>query len=268
MHQHWRKDMKKKRNCQRNIESCSRSMNGLINTRWRDLRILVLEAALALMICSTSLGHAGDLKLATSGPADATTPVIVEQNSQWNGTTYTISDKGCTIQWISRNSEIGVIKHWSQCAEPLSEQLSFWEQICKEFYNKDKNAQTFRTLFWGRLAPEAQNGSRELSLRLALAAYQSSGWDVKRGKPKRGDMNGFVRDIANKTMIYPELRELFGRFQKSIALSVVEKVLVTEAAKMPFYEQLRQRGVKAAHRLPFDCVAWFAVSPISATRPD
>jgi hypothetical protein len=239
------------------------SMNGLLKTQRRNILSLVLTAWFALMFCPASPGHAGDPSVQTSCLAETTSPVIIEQNSQWNGTTYNIFGPGCKIQWIARDAEIGVIKHWSHCTAPLSEELSLWEKICAAFFSKDKNAQVFRTLFWGRLEPEAQNGSRELSLRLALAAYQSPGWDLKLGKPKSGDMNGIIRDIANKKMIYPELKELFGRFQRSIELSSVEKVLVTEAAKMPFYEQLRQRGVKAADRLPFDCVAWFAISPIA-----
>ena len=80
-------------------------------------------------------------------------------------------------------------------------------------------------------------------------------------------MNGFIRDIANENMIYPELRELFGRLQRSISFSAAEKVLITEAGKLPFYEQLKQRGVKAADRLPFDCAAWFTVWPISSQQP-
>jgi len=239
-------------------------MNGLLKTQRRYLLSLALTAGLTLMVCSASLGRAGDMNVQPSCSAEATSPVIIEQSSQWNGTTYTISGAGCTVQWIARNAEIGVIKHWSQCTASLSEQLPLWEKICAEFFSKDKNAQAFRTLFWGRLEPEAQNGSRELSFRLAMAAYQSPGWDAKRGKPKSGDMNGFIRDIANKKMIYPELRELFGHFQRTIAFSYAEKVLVTEAAKLPFYEQLKQQGVKAADRLPFDCVAWFAVSYISS----
>jgi hypothetical protein len=61
-------------------------------------------------------------------------------------------------------------------------------------------------------------------------------------------------------MIYPELKELFERFQRTIRFSCAEKVLVTEAAKLPFYDQLKQRGVKASDKLPFDCMAWFSVS--------
>jgi len=134
------------------------------------------------------------------------------------------------------------------------------EKICAEFFSKDKNAQAFRTLFWGRLEPDTPNGSRELSLRLALAAYKSPGWDTKKGKPKNGDINGFVKDLANKEMIYPELKKLFERFHKSIKFSCAEKVLVLKTDKLPFYEQLKQQGVKAADKLPFDCMTWFTIA--------
>lgn len=234
-------------------------MNGLFKTRRCDLLSFVRAAGLALAVCSASLGHAADPGVPSGHSPETASPVIIEQSAQWNGTIYGISGEGCEIQWIARNSEIGVIKHWSRCTASLSGQLPLWEKIGAEFFSRDKNADAFRTLFWGRLEPEAQNGSRELSLRLALAAYQSPGWDAKRGKPGNGDMNGFIRDVANRKMIYPELRELFGRFQRTIVFSHAEKVLVLEAAKLPFYEQLREQGVKAADRLPFDCAAWFAV---------
>lgn len=243
-------------------------MNGLLKIQRRDFLSLVLTAGFALMVSSASLGHAAELNVLSPCSAETTSPVTIERDAQWNATIYSISGAGCTIQWIARNAEIGVIKHWSRCTASLSEQLPLWEKICAEFFSKDKNAQAFRTLFWGRLEPENQNGSRDLSFRLALAAYQSPGWDVRRGKPKSGDMNGFIRDISNKNMIYPELRELFGRFQRSIVLSTVEKVLITEAAKLPFYEQLKQRGIKAEDRLPFDCVAWFTVSHLSQLIDD
>ena len=195
--------------------------------------------------------------------AEAVSSVTIENSSQWNAIIYKISNKDCTIEWIARNSEIGVIKYWSQCALSLAEQLPLLEKICAEFFSKDKNAQAFRTLFWGRLEPDNQNGSRELSLRLALAAYKSPGWDTKKGKPKNGDINGFVKDIANSAMIYLELKELFGRFHKSIKFSCAEKVLVQRADKLPFYDQLKQQGVKAGDKLPFDCLTWFSVAAVS-----
>jgi hypothetical protein len=188
--------------------------------------------------------------------------VVIEHSAQWNATIYKISSKDCTIEWIARNSEIGVIKHSAECTLPLAEQIPLLEKICAEFFSKDKNAQAFRTLYWGRLEPDTPNGSRELSLRLALAAYKSPGWDTKKGKPKNGDINGFVKDLANKEMIYPELKKLFERFHKSIKFSCAEKVLVLKTDKLPFYEQLKQQGVKAADKLPFDCMTWFSVEAV------
>jgi hypothetical protein len=43
----------------------------------------------------------------------------------------------------------------------------------------------------------------------------------------------------------------------------VEKVRVLEAGKLPFYDQLKQKGVAATDRLPFDCMAWFSLSALS-----
>jgi hypothetical protein len=219
-----------------------------------------LAAWFILLICSAAPLDSTGLQVLPHCYAAAVSPVTIEHDPQWNATVYKISGRDCTIEWIARNSEIGVIKHSAECTVLLSEQIPLLEKICAEFLSKDKNAQAFRTLFWGRLEPDTQNGSRELSLRLALAAHKSAGWDAKRGKPKKGDINGFVKDLANSEMIYPELKQLFERFYKSIQFSCAEKVLVLKADKLPFYEQLKQQGVKAADRLPFDCMAWFSIS--------
>lgn len=40
----------------------------------------------------------------------------------------------------------------------------------------------------------------------------------------------------------------------------MEKVLVSSAGDLPFFEQLVPYGVKAVDRLPFDGMAWFAVT--------
>ena len=216
-----------------------------------------------LHVGSAGLLESASLHVLPQCSAAAVSPVTIEHDSQWNATIYKISNGDCTIEWIARNSEIGVIKHSAECTLPLAEQIPLLEKICAEFFGKDKNAQAFRTLYWGRLEPDIPNGSRELSLRLALAAYKSPGWDTKKGKPKKGDINGFVKDLANREMIYPELKELFGRFHKSIKFSCAEKVLVLKAEKLPFYEQLKQQGVKAADKLPFDCMTWFSVAAVS-----
>jgi hypothetical protein len=239
----------------------SRFISVLPETLQRSLFSLVLSACFVLLVCSSGMGNSVGLNIQPQPAEQNPAKVIVENSSQWNATIYHISSKDCTIQWIARNSEIGVIKYWSQCTLSLAEQLPLLEKICAEFFSKDKNAQAFRTLFWGRLAPdEARPGLQEMSLRLALAAHKSPGWDVKRGKPKNGDINGFVKDLANRENIYLELKELFERFHKSIKFSCAEKVLVQKAEKLPFFDQLKKKGIKAADKLPFDCMTWFSIS--------
>jgi hypothetical protein len=99
-----------------------------------------------------------------------------------------------------------------------------------------------------------------MPLRLALAAYRSPQWDVRRGRPLSGDLNRFVKDLANREPIYPELRALFVRFHRSISIASVEKVRVLKAENLPFYGELKKQGVQAADKLPFDCMVWFSLS--------
>ena len=240
----------------------SRFISVLRETQQRSLFSLVLSACFVLLVCSSGMGNSVGSNIQPLPAEPNPVKVIVEHSSQWNATIYNISSKDCTIQWIARNSEVGVIKYWSQCTLSLAEQLPLLEKICAEFFSKDKNAQAFRTLYWGRLEPDTPNGSRELSLRLALAAHKSPGWDAKKGKPKNGDINGFVKDLANSEMIYPELKELFEHFHKSIKFSCAEKVLVQKAEKLPFFDQLKKKGIKATDKLPFDCMAWFSISEV------
>jgi hypothetical protein len=197
-----------------------------------------------------------------AGAARQEAPPVVEVNELDNATHYRTSRGDCAITWIAYHAELnkGVVKHRSQCPEPLSSQLPMLTAICEAFLNRDRNAPAFRTLFWGGLVPESSPASLEMPLRLALAAYKSPGWDAKNGRPKNGDINGYVKDLANRELIYPELKELFRGFHRAITLSAVEKVRVLEARKLPFYDQLRKQGIKAADKLPFDCMAWFSVS--------
>jgi len=225
-----------------------------------NLSCLVPAACFVLFVSATAPVATADLNIPPQCSAEVVPNVTIEHSTLDNATIYSTSSGGCSITLTARDSEKGVIKQCSQCASPLALQLPLLTKIYEEFFSSDENAQVFRTLFWGRLEPDTQNGSREMSLRLALAAYKSPGWDVKRGKPKSGDINGFVKDLANRAMIYPELKELFERFDRIITFSCAEKVLVTEAAKLPFCDQLKQRGIKATDKLPFDCMTWFAVS--------
>jgi hypothetical protein len=116
----------------------------------------------------------------------------------------------------------------------------------------------YQTLSWGRLFPDGPTDST-MAVRLALAAKRSPGWDAARGKPRTGDINAFVRKLANDASIYEELRPMFRQAGLSIEMASVEKVLVLPAAKLPFFAQLQKEGVTARDRLPFDFQAWFSI---------
>jgi len=38
--------------------------------------------------------------------------------------------------------------------------------------------------------------------------------------------------------------------------------LCSAAEKLPFFDHLKQKGVKKTDRLPFGCMTWFSVSPL------
>jgi len=238
-------------------------MNGLPEIRQRGILPLTLRAIVFLVLFFAFRGHASESCLPPTCSPEEASRVTIEQNAQWNATIYSISCADCTVKWIAPHSEPGLLKNRSACSASLSEQLPLWEKICAEIFRKDNRNGAFHILFWGGLEPEKKNGSREMSIRLALAAYQSREWDSKAGKSKNGDINGFIKNLADSEAVYSELKELFRRFDREIKLACVEKVRVLEAGKLPFYDKLRQKGVKATDRLPFDCMVWFSISTVS-----
>jgi hypothetical protein len=209
------------------------------------------------------LGLALDLEpmaLVTRCRAEEMPAVAVLRHTAYNETTYRIAQEGCAIEWMVRDVEPQVVKHRARCTATLAEQLPLMQAVAAVFYRQDPNAEAFRTLFWGRLTPdETRDGPQEMAYRLALTAFKSPGWDARQGKPKDGDINGFVRKLANEALIYPELEALFARFNRKIRFSSAEKVLVLRADKLAFFDRLKAEGVGASDKLPFDCLAWFSV---------
>ena len=247
------------------VKPKDQAMNVLFKICRRAVSSANLSAGIFLLVCSAVANGFAGQGLTSPDSADDRSTVTIEYSALDQATIYTAFSGDCSVTWIAYNTgpNQGVIKHSPKCAAPLAQQLSLLTKICAAVFGRDKKAQAFRTLFWGGLDAEIKPASQELQLRLALAAYQSPGWDVKQGKPKKGDINGFIKDLANKEPIYPELKELFRRFHRHITLATVEKVRVIEAEKLPFYAQLKQKGVMAADRLPFDCMAWFSISTLS-----
>jgi hypothetical protein len=224
---------------------------------------LVKSACLICLLSLTATGGIAEQKNVREAIAAGDPPkAAVETSSNSDATIYSIADADCTIKWIVYTTELnmGVVKHAARCQATLTRQLPLLSRILEVFLSKDRNAPSFHTLFWGGMVPDTSPASLELPLRLALAAHRSRGWNSKRGRPVSGDLNGFVKVLANQGPIYPELITLFERFHRSISIASVEKVRVLEAKKLPFYDQLKKQGVRATDKLPFDCMVWFFVT--------
>lgn len=195
--------------------------------------------------------------------------VAVKHDAQQRETDYTIASRDCRITWTVFKTETnrGVIRHRADCGLALSEQAPLIGKVLRTVLGTDAEAARFRTLMWGRLYPD---GARDLTMakRLALAAKRSAEWDAVKGAPRGGDINGWVRKLANEASIYEELRPVFREAGLEISLTGVEKVLVEPAGRLEFFEGLRQAGARLQDKVPFDCQAWFSVQPASPREPD
>jgi hypothetical protein len=198
--------------------------------------------------------------------------VIVGPNPDPAETDYRIDVKNCTITWRVSSSEPnrGVIGQHSDCALSLGEQAPLIAKLLGKVL-ETREAGQLHTLFWGRLYPYGNPGNPDatMAVRLALAAKRSPQWDSARGRPRNGEVdgwvgvNGWVRTLANDAAIYKELQRVFAEAGLQLRLSSVEKVLIFRAGEMPFFETLRKSGVRASDLLPFDCLTWFSVEPES-----
>jgi hypothetical protein len=176
-------------------------------------------------------------------------------------TTYTGVSGPCRIDWITSGFEInrGVVRHLSQCSLPLAEQIPLISAVMDRVLQDAQDADAPRTLFWGRLYPDGRP-DYVLAMRLAVAAKRSKLWDASRGRPRAGNVNLLVRQLLNEAPIYRELREMFRRRRLNIQVAAVEKVLISAAGRLPFFERLPKDEIKAADKLPYDCMTWFSIT--------
>jgi len=220
----------------------------------------MLSLTLILLACGLTLACTGERSPAAGGLRQD--DVVVKRDPGLRETAYTISTGDCRISWTEYESGTnrGVVRHRSDCGLTLGEQAPLIGKLLRKVTESGADTAGFRTLSWGRLYPD---GARDatLSLRLALAAKRSADWDPARGAPRSGDINGWVRNLANEARIYEELLPIFRESGLEIRLATVEKVLVQRAKLLPFFETLRDAGTRPEDRVPFDCQAWFSVRP-------
>lgn len=225
----------------------------------------MLRQTLFLLACGLTLACTGGRPLEAGGSRQDT--VVVKRDPELKETAYTISAGDCRISWTVYGSEVnrGVVRHCSDCGLTLGEQAPLIGKVLRKVMESGTDAAGFRTLSWGRLYPD---GARDatLSVRLALAAKRSADWDLVRGTPRGGDINSWVRKLANEAFIYEELRPIFQESGLEIHLVAVEKVLVQKARLLPFFERLREAGTRPEDKVPFDCQAWFSVRPAGGSE--
>jgi hypothetical protein len=221
--------------------------------RWGRTSALLLAVALLLAGVALQPG---------AGPSRAAeAPEIQVSRRAADGVRIYRAERGdCAVEWVVREAEPGVVLHRPRCAAALAEQAPLIQAAAEAFAREDPAAGAWHTLVWGRLAPDGPSDAPPtMALRLALAAHRSTGWDPRLGQPKAGDINRFVRDLADAAGIYPELKAICGNLGRDIRFAAAEKVLVQKAGDLPFYDRLLPHGVGPADKLPFDCQAWFAV---------
>lgn len=216
--------------------------------------VLVPFGVSALTVASVGLAQA---------PRDA--PVAITGNPL--GAAYTASRDECRIVWIVayEGTNAGVILHRPDCQRPPAEQAPLLGRILDAIAAEPGRLRAIRTLHWGRLFPDgAIDGT--LSIRVALTARRSPEWDARAGRPRSGDVNGFIRGLANESRFAPEIEAVFEARGLAIAVASVEKVLIARARELPFFDALAREGVKPDDRVPWDGQIWFSVSQSSARR--
>jgi hypothetical protein len=221
----------------------------------RSCRILLVPFGVsALTVASVGIGQA---------PRDA--PVAITGNPR--GTAYAASSNECRIVWIVayEGANTGVILHRPDCRRPPAEQAPLFGRILDAIAAEPERLRAIRTLHWGRLFPDgAIDGT--LSIRVALTAWQSPGWDARAGRPRSGDVNGFIRGLANESRLAPEIEAVFEARGLALAVASVEKVLIARAQELPFFDALTRAGVKPDDRVPWDAQIWFSVREAAARR--
>jgi len=176
--------------------------------------------------------------------------------------TYSLEKEGCSIIWevsVHRDKEeknitlrtrqpIGI-----KCTYPFAKQLPFHRQVLNEIF-KDWNKCQFGILFLGplkRLEP-----ANTWNIRIAMASADSSDWkDHCKNYPHHASgksSNQIFVELANQVDAYRELVSLFKEFGLKIKLDSVEKVFVQKAENMPFYHELKLRGLKDNPSLIYD----------------
>ena len=91
-----------------------------------------------------------------------------------------------------------------------------------------------------------------LSQYLATTAHRDPGWDSKKGKPARMDINKYVSRLLSDKDLMAGIEEPLARGGYRVVGVTVEKVLVGSFRDVPLY-----RGTMHPGKVPYDAQVWF-----------
>ena len=194
--------------------------------------------------------------------AETVPSVRVASDDARKMTAYIAASSACRVSWEVFLDEPygGEIRRYSDCNRSWNDEMPLLSDIVAEVFKDPARRRQVRTLTWGRLAPDGAKDT-PMAVRLALAAAGTLQWSRTLGRPKTGDINRFIRDLANEARIYPELETVLAEAGMAVTVRTVEKVLVGPAGKTAFFEALSKEGIRSADKIPFDCQVWFLLAP-------
>ena len=228
------------------------------------MQIMVTGVIMTVLTLSRQGGSydAGGQVPSQQAPGAADTSVGIETDTLLRAVVYSVSAGECRVSMTLYNEHSinkGGISHHTNCPMPLTTHHALYSKLLMRMFDDPSHrdlVDSVRWISWGRIG----EGESEMSQRLMIAAWSSRLWDRRRGKPVSGDVNHFVKVLAESRMIYGELRDLFASFGWKIAVGSVEKVLIGRAGKLPSFGTLKSRGIRPDDALPFDCQLWFLVA--------
>ena len=185
---------------------------------------------------------------------------------QLSDVAYSIQDDECLIRYNAiqlKTDNKRMLKVYRQCDKSFEDQAGYHEDILARI-NKDIPVASFDTVSWGGFRYKNDYSWETL---IALAADRSATYqDYRLHYPiaRVNDINKIFVEVTNESRAYQPLANLFIDYHVTLTLDAVEKVFATQAGKLPFYEDLKDKRKIGRHtNLIYDAgMCYFRVVPV------
>ena len=185
---------------------------------------------------------------------------------QLSDVAYSIQDGDCLIRYNAiqlKTDNKRVLKVYRQCDKSFEDQAGYHEDILARI-NKDIPIASFDTVSWGGFR---YKDDYSWVILIALAADRSATYqDYRLHYPiaRVNDINQIFVEVTNESRAYQPLANLFGDYNVTLTLDAVEKVFATQAGKLPFYDDLKDKRKIGRHtNLIYDAgMCYFRLVPV------